>query len=277
MADPLRLAAPAKLNLFLHVLGRRADGYHQLQTVFRFLDYGDDVTLAARGDGKVVLDPPTPGVPPDADLCVRAARLLKARAPRDAGVTIRVCKRLPLGGGLGGGSSDAATTLIGLNRLWNLGLARAELQHLGLELGADVPAFVFGQSAFAEGVGERLRAIALEPAWYVVLSPPVRVSTAEIFASPELTRNSNPLTMAAFSMAATRNDLAAVACRKYPAIQRCLDWLTPRGGGRMTGSGACVFGEYLSQAQALDVWRQVPPGWQGFMARGLDRHPLYDF
>ena len=269
-----RYPAPAKLNLFLHVIGRRADGYHLLQTAFRFIDYGDELGFAVRDDGVVRRITELAGVPADADLCVRAARLLKDRAGSRLGADIELVKRLPMGGGLGGGSSDAATTLVVLNRLWQTGFTRAQLQELALELGADVPVFVFGRSAFAEGVGERLAAIRLAPAWYVVLVPETTVSTAEIFSAPELTRNTIAITIAAFSVGQGRNDLEPVVCRRYPQVARHLEWLRQFGDARMTGSGACVFCGFETEAQAQRVLSELPADMRGFVARGLDRHPL---
>ncbi len=271
----VRYAAPAKLNLFLHVVGRRADGYHWLQTAFRFIDYGDELGFSVRDDGVVRRVTELAGVPPEADLCVRAARLLKNRARSPLGVDIELVKRLPMGGGLGGGSSDAATTLIVLNRLWQTGLARSQLQEMALELGADVPVFVFGRSAFAEGLGERLAALQLPPAWYLVLVPETAVSTAEIFSAPELTRNTNAITIAAFSVGQGRNDLEAVVCRRHPQVARHLEWLRRYGDARMTGSGACVFCGFETEAQALRILSELPADMQGFVARGLDRHPLW--
>jgi 4-diphosphocytidyl-2-C-methyl-D-erythritol kinase len=270
-----RYAAPAKLNLFLHVVGRRADGYHLLQTAFRFIDYGDELGFSVRDDGVVRRVSELAGVPAEADLCVRAARLLKYRARSRLGVDIELVKSLPISGGLGGGSSDAATTLIVLNRLWQTGLARARLQELALELGADVPVFVFGRSAFAEGVGERLAVLQLPPAWYLVLVPETAVSTAEIFSAPELTRNTNAITIAAFSVGQGRNDLEPVVCRRYPQVARHLEWLRQYGDARMTGSGACVFCGFETEAQAQQVLSELPADMRGFVARGLDRHPLW--
>lgn len=270
-----RYAAPAKLNLFLHVVGRRADGYHLLQTAFRFIDYGDELGFSVRDDGVVRRVTELAGVPAEADLCVRAARLLKCRARSRLGVDIELVKSLPMGGGLGGGSSDAATTLMVLNRLWQTGLSRARLQELALELGADVPVFVFGRSAFAEGVGERLAALHLPPAWYLVLVPETAVSTAEIFSAPELTRNTNAITIAAFSVGQGRNDLEPVVCRRYPQVARHLEWLRQYGDARMTGSGACVFCGFETEAQAQRVLSELPADMRGFVARGLDRHPLW--
>ncbi len=273
-AAAARFAAPAKLNLFLHVVGRRADGYHLLQTVFRFIDYGDALGFSVRDDGVVRRVSELAGVPDGADLCLRAARLLKGRARSRLGVDIELIKRLPIGGGLGGGSSDAATTLIVLNRLWQTGLSRAQLQELALELGADVPVFVFGRSAFAEGVGERLVALQLPPAWYLVLVPETAVSTAEIFSAPELTRTTNAITIAAFSVGQGRNDLEPVVCQRYPQVARHLEWLRQYGDARMTGSGACVFCGFETEAQAQRVLAELPADMRGFVARGLDRHPL---
>jgi 4-diphosphocytidyl-2-C-methyl-D-erythritol kinase len=269
--------APAKLNLFLHVVGRRADGYHLLQSVFRFVDYGDSLHFAIRSDGVVARSNAIAGLPPEQDLCVRAAKLLQAHTGCSLGVEIALDKRLPLGGGLGGGSSDAATTLLVLNRLWDLRLSRAELQTLALQLGADVPVFVFGASAFAEGVGEQLQAISLPPAWYVVLTPPVQVATGEIFASFQLTRDTIPIKMSDFSAGLVRNDLEPVVCSTYPVVAEYLSWLKGFGDARMTGSGACVFAAFATEGQAREVFAQRPAGMQGFVARGLDRHPLHDF
>lgn len=269
--------APAKLNLFLHVVGRRADGYHLLQSVFRLIDRADTVHLELRTDGVVARVADIPGVPEDQDLTVRAARLLQARAPIGAGVNIRLDKILPMGGGLGGGSSDAATVLLALNRLWDVNLPRAALQGLALQLGADVPVFVFGQTAFAEGVGEILHPVSAPTAWYVVLTPPVQVPTASIFAAPELTRDTPPLKIAPFSAGTGRNDLQPVVMKRYPEVVRYLEWLAQFGEARMTGSGACVFASFDTANAAHDVLRCLPESMQGFVAQGLDRHPLYDF
>jgi len=287
--------APAKLNLFLHVVGRRADGYHLLQSVFRMIDRCDTVHLELRDDGRVVREGELPGVREDDDLTVRAARLLQPYAPQGAGVGIRLEKVLPLGGGLGGGSSDAATVLLALNRLWKVNLPRDAMQALALRLGADVPVFIFGQTAFAEGVGEILRPVALDPAWYVVLTPPVQVPTAAIFAAPELTRNTPALKIAPFSAGAGHtilrgldpadsrsalvghNDLQPVVMQRYPEVARHLAWLEQFGEARMTGSGACVFAPFGEESAARSVLRQLPGDMKGFVAQGLDRHPLYGY
>ena len=268
--------APAKLNLFLHVVGRRADGYHELQTVFRFLDVGDRLDIRVRDDGDIVRANAVEGLPAESDLCVRAARLLRTRTGTALGAEIRLDKRLPMGGGLGAGSSDAATVLIVLNRLWKLDLTRAQLMAIAGELGADVPVFVFGESAWGEGIGERLTPIALPQAWYVVLVPPVKVSTATIFDHPELTRNSNRIKMSAFFAGGVRNDLEPVVCRLYPAIREYLDWLRRQAPARLTGSGACVFASFEGEREAHQVFAARPPHMQGFVAQGLHHHPLRD-
>ena len=270
--------APGKLNLFLHVLGRRADGYHLLQTVFRLLERSDRVGIAARRDGEIRRHDPLPGVPANEDLCVRAARLLQERCGTRQGADIALEKNLPIGGGLGGGSSDAATTLIVLNRLWNAGLARAELQALAAQLGADVPFFVFGENALGEGVGERLSALALPTAWYLVLVPPVALSTAEVFNDNALTRNTKPLKIPPFFSGLGGNDLEAVALKRRPEIAAYLQWLRARRPqARMTGSGACVFAEFATEVEARAALGELPGAMRGFIARGLDRHPLYEF
>jgi 4-diphosphocytidyl-2-C-methyl-D-erythritol kinase len=283
--------APAKVNLFLRVVGRRPDGYHLLQTLFRFLDFGDTLHFAARGDGQIRRLQPLPGVAPEQDLCVRAARLLQGESGSRLGADIALEKRVPMGGGRG--SSVAVTTLRALNRLWNLGLPRERRPALALRLGADVPVFVFGRSAFAEGIGERLRAVELPPAWYLVLVPPVSVPTAEVFCDPELTRNSDPIKILGFSAGPDgalgagsvglgaegvgRNDLEAVVCKRYPMVAAHLDWLRRRAPAVLSGSGACVFAAFGAEDAAHGVLRMLPQGMQGFVARGIDRHPLFDW
>lgn len=267
--------APAKLNLFLHVVGRRADGYHLLQTLFRFVDYGDTLHFAPREDGQVRLLNPLPGVPEESDLTVRAARLLQQAANCTRGADIRLEKRLPMGGGLGGGSSDAATVLLALNHLWQLGLSRERLQALGLTLGADVPVFIFGRTAFAEGVGEALQAVPAAPAWYLVLQPPVAVPTVDIFRAPELKRDTPAMAAADWRPGLGGNDLEPVACARFPEVARHLAWLRRFGRARMSGSGACVFAEFPDQAGAEAAVAQLPPDMRGWVAPGLDSHPLY--
>jgi len=267
--------APAKLNLFLHVVGRRADGYHLLQTLFRFVDHGDTLYFTPRDDGRVRLLNPLPGVPEESDLTVRAARLLQQEANCTRGADIRLEKRLPMGGGLGGGSSDAATVLLALNHLWQLGLSRERLQALGLTLGADVPVFIFGRTAFAEGVGEALQAVPAAPAWYLVLQPPVAVPTVDIFRAPELKRDTPAMAAADWRPGLGGNDLEPVACTRFPEVARHLAWLQRFGRARMSGSGACVFAEFPDQAGAEAALAQLPPDMQGWVAPGLDSHPLY--
>ncbi len=268
--------APAKLNLFLHVVGRRADGYHLLQTVFRFVDYSDTLHFSPRADGLVELANPLPGVPPEDDLTVRAARLLQAETGCRQGVEIRLDKRLPMGGGLGGGSSDAATVLLALNHLWQLGLPRRRLQEIGLTLGADVPVFIFGHNAFAEGVGEALQPVELPPAWYVVLEPPVQVPTAVIFSAPGLKRDTPATRAAEWTPGMGGNDLEAVAVARFPEIAQHLRWLSAFGKARMSGSGACVFAGFATQVEAQSVIRQLPAGMRGWLAAGLAEHPLFN-
>ncbi|MCR4304299.1 MAG: 4-(cytidine 5'-diphospho)-2-C-methyl-D-erythritol kinase [Gallionella sp.] len=282
----LTCPAPAKLNLFLHVVGRRPDGYHLLQTLFRFIDLHDTLHFSLRDDGAVRRTNVVEGVEEEQDLCVRAARLLQSETGCRLGADITVEKRIPLGGGLGGGSSDAATTLIALNRMWSLCLSRKRLMELGLKLGADVPVFIFGENAFAEGVGEKLQAYPLADAWYVVLFPPVQVPTARIFAHPELTRDTVSITMRALlkgqSGQPLRNDLQSVVCDLYPEVGCHIAWLDKFGkamltGPRMTGSGACVFAGFPSRSQAEATLQQLPNGMRGIVAQGLARHPLHDW
>jgi len=267
--------APAKLNLFLHIVGRRPDGYHLLQSVFRFIDFGDELGFDIRDDGQIHHLNPIPGIEPESDLCVRAARLLQKHSGSSKGANIDLIKRLPMGGGLGGGSSDAATTLIALNHLWQTGLSRIELQQLGLSLGADVPVFVFGQSAFAEGIGEILSPIELENPWYVVLTPPVHVSTPEVFRDEGLTRDTEMIRMRDFKSAVTRNDLQTVVCRRYPEVNNYLEQLSEFAPARMTGSGACVFAEFESEEIARNALKKIPDTLSGFVAKGLSQHPLF--
>lgn len=276
--------APGKLNLLLHVLGRRPDGYHELQTVFRLIEWADHVGVALREDGELHRLDALPGVPAAGDLCLRAARLLKERAlgrvgarAKMLGADLALDKRLPLGGGLGGGSSDAATVLLVLNRLWGLNLDRAELLELGARLGADVPVFVFGENALGEGIGERLTRLVLPPAWYLVLMPQVSVSTKEMFAEDALTRDTKPLKIPPFFPWQGRNDLEPVAVRRYPEIAGYLNWLREQGvDARMTGSGACVFAEFASKDAAVGISAKLPEAMRGCVTRGLERHPLLD-
>ncbi|MBL8398189.1 MAG: 4-(cytidine 5'-diphospho)-2-C-methyl-D-erythritol kinase [Candidatus Accumulibacter sp.] len=266
--------APAKLNLFLHVVGRRTDGYHLLQTLFRLVDYGDTIHFSRRDDANIGLMTPLPGVMPEHDLTVRAARLLQTTAGCRQGVDITLTKRLPLGGGLGGGSSDAATVLLALNHLWRLGMSRNELQALGLQLGADVPFFVFGVNAFAEGVGENLQAIDLPTRHYLVIEPPLAVATGTIFAATELRRDTPSIAAAQWRPGFGRNDLQPVVLARFPVIGEYLDRLSAIAPARMTGSGACIFAEFASPAEADAGRKKLPADWRSWIAVGLAEHPL---
>jgi 4-diphosphocytidyl-2-C-methyl-D-erythritol kinase len=268
--------APAKLNLMLRVVGQRADGYHLLQTVIRFIDYGDTLGFRVREDGVIARTNVVEGIDAATDLTVRAAQLLREATDCPLGAEIRLEKRLPIGGGLGGGSSDAATALLALNKLWRLGLPRARLRDLGLQLGADVPVFVFGDNALAEGIGEALQPLLVPEAWYVVLTPPVAVSTARVFAAPELKRDSKKIRIQSFSADLWGNDLETLVCREYPEVAQHLQWLRQFGQAMMTGSGAGVFAAFDSENAARAVLARLPDGMRGFVAHGLERHPLRD-
>ena len=285
------LPAPAKLNLFLHITGRRGDGYHELETLFQFLDYADEVQLRLRGDGVIERGRDLRGVSPERDLSLRAAVLLQEKLASPLGVTLDVIKRLPLGGGLGGGSSDAASTLLGLNRLWRGGLGLGALAELGLQLGADVPVFVHGHAALARGVGERLWPVEPPCPWYLVLIPPMNVSTEEIFSTPALTRNTAPLKIPGFAKnlagglkgctfwARTHNDCQPVVCEHHAQIRSALDWLAKQDsvwpGGRLTGTGGCVFAAFAQQSIAENALAARPAGLGGFVARGLNVSPAH--
>lgn len=271
----LTLPAPAKLNLMLHITGRRADGYHELQTLFQFLDYGDELVLRPREDGQIRLLTELPGVDHDNNLIVRAARLLQRESGCALGADIQLTKRLPMGGGIGGGSSDAATTLVGLDHLWNTRLGEARLAELGLNLGADVPVFVRGRAAFAEGVGERLQPVALTEPWFLVIAPQVSVSTAEIFADPELTRNTPAITVRSLLAGGGHNDCQPVVEKRYPEVRNALSLLNKFVQARMTGTGACVFGSFPNEGEADKVRRQLPATLPSFVARGRNVSMLH--
>lgn len=267
--------APAKLNLFLHVVGRRDDGYHLLQTVFRFIDRADTLRFTPRNDGDIVLATPIPGVAPEHDLTIRAARLLQQATACRQGATIHLDKRLPMGGGLGGGSSDAATVLLALNHLWKTGLSRKRLEELGLALGADVPVFVHGRNTFAEGIGEAFTDIELPAESYLVLHPDAHVPTAAIFGAPELKRDTPAIHPADWRHGEGHNDLEAVACAKFPAVAAALAWLkTKTPHAMMTGSGACVFAGFASRDAADAALAALPASMRGWVADGLPAHPL---
>lgn len=285
-ARPMRLPAPAKLNLFLHILGRRADGYHELQTLFQLLDHGDWLEFTPNPLGQVRLVNAIPGVPDAQNLILRAARLLEQAAPSHRprlGIDIRLDKRLPMGGGLGGGSSDAATTLHALNQLWGLGLSSAELAELGLSLGADVPVFVLGHTAWGEGVGERLTPLpaghnaTLPETWFVVIKPDCEVPTARVFSDPRLTRNTPKRKIAPAvegCWESLDNDCEAVVKMLFPPVHRALDWLRDYAPARLTGTGSCIFAPVSSPEQADEILGQLPTEWQGFKSRGVSESPL---
>ncbi|TSA01365.1 MAG: 4-(cytidine 5'-diphospho)-2-C-methyl-D-erythritol kinase [Methylococcus sp.] len=269
-----RFPAPAKLNLMLRIVGRREDGYHLLQTVFQFIDYCDWLTFTPREDGAVRLLEPLPGVPEEADLTIRAAKSLKAFAGIQAGVTIHIEKNLPMGGGLGGGSSDAATTLLALNHLWGVGLAGAELKTLGLALGADVPVFIEGVAAWAEGVGEHLTPLELDEVWYVVIVPPCHVATGRIFNDPDLTRNNLPITIRDFFEGQKDNHCLPVVAMAYPEVAAALSALSRVGEARLTGTGACVFAAFDTEGLALEAAQRLGTAWRTLVVRGMNRSPL---
>jgi len=296
MQDFQTFLAPAKINLFLHITGVREDGYHLLQTVFQLLDFYDDIHLKVTENGLIKRVNDVDGVPEESDLCIRAAKLLQTFSNTKLGVEIKVDKRIPMGGGLGGGSSDAASVLLALNRLWKLDLSRTELMVLGLQLGADVPFFIFGKNAWADGVGEQLKPIALLETYYVVLNPNVHVSTRQIFANKQLTKNAIPKTMSDFSglqlneRMKMRDDLRSTlniksdfinalencVCDEYPTVFDCLQWLKQFGDARMTGSGASVFLEVANKNTAMSIFKQKPAHFFGFVAKGLNQHPLFN-
>ncbi|WP_253273102.1 4-(cytidine 5'-diphospho)-2-C-methyl-D-erythritol kinase [Halomonas sp. PR-M31] len=274
----LTMPAPAKLNRMLHITGRREDGYHELQTLFQFLDHGDTLHFKRRDDDNVHLASTLAGVADDDNLVLRAARMLQADTGCGLGADIHLDKRLPLGGGLGGGSSDAATTLVALNRLWNLELDLDHLATLGLRLGADVPVFVQGHAAWAEGIGERLTPVALDTPWFLVLHPGIEVSTPQVFGAPQLTRNTPPISMARALQEGPgtwRNDCEATVRRLYPAVDEAFEWLCAFAPPLLTGTGACLFCSLKDEADARKILAQVQEGWQAFVARGRNVSPLH--
>lgn len=271
--------APAKLNLMLHITGRRADGYHLLQTVFQLLDYGDTLRFKVTEGGRIRRCSVLPEVAETDDLTIRAASLLQRHGGIHHGVDIYLTKRLPLGGGLGGGSSDAATTLVALNQLWGCGLSISELASLGLRLGADVPVFIHGHSAWAEGIGERLQAIELPQRWYLVLKPAIEVSTASVFSTTELTRNCLPITISDFFSGRGTNVFEPVVRARYPAVAQALDWLSRHCAGhsdgvKLTGTGSCIFASFRSRSVAESLLTELSDEWQGFVAPGMNISPL---
>ena len=272
----LSLAAPAKINLFLHILGRRQDGYHEIQTFFQLLDYGDQLSFSVRRDGQLTLTPAMADIADNDNLIIRAAKKLQAATKTELGADIQLDKRLPLGGGLGGGSSDAATALVALNHLWKTGLTATALADLGVQLGADVPVFVHGCSAWAEGIGEQLQVIAMPERWYLVIKPNCSVATRQIFSHPQLTRNTPPITVASFLEKGGINDCQTTVCQLYPEIAEAISWLGRHAHAQLTGTGACVFAGFPSRSAADELLRKVPVHWQGFIAKGISRSPVVD-
>ncbi|MDO9624393.1 MAG: 4-(cytidine 5'-diphospho)-2-C-methyl-D-erythritol kinase [Pseudomonas sp.] len=274
-AAELRLPAPAKLNLMLHITGRRADGYHELQTLFQFLDFGDELGFALRADGVIRLHSDIPGVAHDSNLIVRAARALQQQSGCTLGADIWLTKRLPMGGGIGGGSSDAATTLLGLNHLWQLHLDEDRLAELGLTLGADVPVFVRGRAAFAEGIGEKITPVTLSEPWFLVAIPQVLVSTMKVFSDPELTRDTSPIKVRSLLEGVSRNDCQPVVEKRYPEVRNALILLDKYVSAKMTGTGACVFGSFPNKDDADKVARQLPATLPSFVAKGRNISMLH--
>lgn len=279
MTAPLTLPAPAKLNRMLHIVGRRQDGYHTLQTLFQMIDLSDHLTLCSREDGDIRLISEVSGVKHDDNLIVRAARLLQSASGTSLGATLSIEKQLPMGGGLGGGSSNAATVLVGLNRLWGLNFSLDALAQLGLTLGADVPVFVHGHSAWGEGIGEQLTQVSLDTPWFVIIHPGISVSTPSVFQDPQLTRDSRPITMARALQGGApewRNDCEAVVKERYPPIAEALNWLKQHAPSRLTGTGACLFAAFEDQQTAQAVAQLASQRWSTWVARGLNTSPLHD-
>lgn len=270
----IRILSPAKLNLFLHITGRRQDGYHELQTLFQLLDYGDTLTYTLRDDEEIRIDPAIEGLSLSDNLIYKAALALKGHAKHPTGVHIHLEKRIPMGGGLGGGSSNAASTLLVLNQLWQCHLSEDDLANIGAKLGADVPVFVRGRSAWAEGIGEQLKPIDLPEKWYLVVKPDCHVDTGEIFSSEELTRDTLAITVAAFLEQGGQNDCEAVVCKCYPEVKLALVWLNKHAPARLTGTGACVFCEFDSELKAKMLQAEMPKNWLSFVARGINYSPL---
>lgn len=267
--------APAKLNLFLHITGRRSDGYHQLQTVFQFLDIHDDVFLKVNPDGEIFASHSHPGFDEENDLTLRAARILQAETGCRSGVEIELVKNLPVGGGIGGGSSDAATVLLALNYLWDTGLSQQELAHLGLQLGADVPVFIHGRACWAEGVGEEIQSVELPEPVYLLVYPKVHVSTGQIFSAAELTRNTSPIKIADFLAGQTRNDCEAVVRAQVPEVDEAMRWLDQYAPARLTGTGSCVYAQFDSHQLAQQAADQLQQDWQTWVTRGCNQSLMH--
>jgi len=276
MSQTLSLLSPAKLNLFLHITGRRADGYHNLQTLFQLINYGDTLEFMLRDDGRVTLQPGISGVPFEDNLIIKAVRSLQKQTGTTLGIDIHLEKRLPMGGGIGGGSSNAATTLVALNHLWQCGLSSIQLQQLGLALGADVPVFVNAQTAWAEGVGEALQPIEMPANWFLVVQPDCHVSTQQVFSHKDLTRDSPAIKVAAFLEQGGQNACQALVRSLYPQVDEALNWFTEHGySAKLTGTGACVFSQFATAEAAQNVLQRLPKHLPGFVAQGINQSPLY--
>lgn len=270
----LSLLAPAKLNLFLHITGRRADGYHELQTVFQLLEYGDTLHFEASDNSRIELSPGIEGIATGDNLIIKAAKALQAFNKSSRGAKIHIDKHLPMGAGLGGGSSNAATTLLALNHLWNIGLSRQQLCDIGVKLGADIPVFIQGTSAWAEGIGEKLQPIELPERWFLVLKPNCHIPTADIFCKEELTRDTRAITVATFLEQGGHNDCQNVVCQYYPEVNMALAWLNKYSPAQLTGTGACIFASFSNEDEAIAVLEEVPKQWECFAAKGINRSPV---
>ena len=273
---PLTLPAPAKINRFLHITSRRADGYHELQTLFQLINYGDELEISSRPDGQIKLSSAIPGLPPEQNLVYRAAVALQQATGCKFGADIKLTKRIPSGGGLGGGSSDAATTLLGLNHIWGTQHSKPDLLSLAQTLGADVPIFVAGDTAWAEGIGEQLQKVEMPNRWVLVIKPDCEVSTAQLFSHPELTRDHSPITIARFLEQGAGNDFEPLVRKLYPAVDQGLDWLGQYADAQLTGTGACLFALFAEQQQAQQVLGQLPESFSGFVAATVNRSPLHE-
>ena len=268
--------APAKLNLFLHILGRRSDGYHELQTVFQLLDFGDEIQFDSQDDGNINVSGNYTGIKLVDDLAYKAATLLKEVAGTSKGICISINKHIPIGSGLGGGSTDAATVLVALNQIWKVGLSTSELMELGLKLGADVPVFIYGHTAWAEGIGDKLEPLMLPEDWYLVIYPKCCVNTAQVFNNSNLTRNSSPITIRDFKRGLHKNDCEIVVFREFPEIAEAAGWLGQWTQARLTGTGSCVFGKFMSIQSVNEVFDRLPRKWQGFVTKGINKSTLLD-
>ena len=273
-SDLLVWRAPAKINLFLHITRRRSDGYHELQTVFQLLDYGDHLAFDVGAASGVHRISEVPNVPESEDLVVKAAKLLQSQAGVRQGVNIYLDKRLPMGGGLGGGSSDAATTLVALNQLWHCGVSEADLIELGGQLGADIPVFIQGKSAWAEGIGDQLKPLLLPFCFYLVVNPGVHVSTAELFSDSELTRDCRAITIRDFLGGAGQNVFEPLVKKRYPQVALAMDWLDQFSSAKLTGTGGCVFAAFENENDAKRAFRDLPTGMSGFLAKGINESPI---